>query len=440
MEVKLNLITQIARTDKDCKFKNLIHLVNENSLRDCFKRLGKNKAAGIDKVTKEEYERNLEKNLENLVQRMKRMNYRPQAVRRAYIPKVDGKMRPLGIPALEDKLVQMVFSQILESIYEADFHDNSYGYRKGRNCHDALARINSRIMGKSVNYVVDADIKGFFDNVDHCWLIRFLEVRVADKRFLEYIERFLKSGVMEDGEYHNTEEGTPQGGSVSPILANIYLHYVLDRWFNRNVHARCPGYTDLVRYCDDFVICAQRKSEANRILELIKRRFSRFGLELSEAKTRIVEFGRFAAANRAKEGKRAETFYFLGFTHYCSTGRNGKFKVGRKTEKKRYSRGLKKVKEFVKNNRNLLKLQEIWKRVKSMLTGHFRYYGVNENYRSLRSFLYEVTKILFKWLNRRSQRRSFNWEKFNLYLKKYPLPSPRIYNNLYEIANRSEWQ
>jgi len=440
METKLNLITQIARTDKDCKFNNLIHLVTENSLRDCFKRLGKNKAAGIDKVTKEEYGRNLEKNLENLVLRMKGMNYRPQAVRRAYIPKGEGQVRQLGIPALEDKLVQMVLSKIVEAIYEVDFLDNSYGFRKGRSCHDTLARINSRIMGKSVNYVVDADIKGFFDNVDHYWLMRALKVRVTDRRFLWYVERFLKSGVMEDGEYHETEVGTPQGGTISPVLANIYLHYVLDRWFMRTIQVKCPGYTDLVRYCDDFVICAQRKNEAYRILELIKQRFNKFGLELSEEKTRIVEFGRFAAANRAKEGKRAETFNFLGFTHYCSTGRNGKFKVGRKTEKKRYQRSLKKVKEFVKNNRNLLKQEEIWKRVKSMLTGHFRYYGVNENYRSLRNFLYEVTKILFKWLNRRSQRRSFNWDKFNLYLKKYPLPNPRVYNNLYEIANRSEWQ
>jgi len=440
MEHKLNLITQIARIDKDCKFNNLIHLVTENSLRDCFKQLGKSKASGIDNVTKAEYEKDLEKNLDNLLQRMKRMSYYPQAVRRTYIPKVGGKLRPLGIPALEDKLVQMAMSKILEAIYEVDFHDNSYGYRKGRSCHDALARINSRIMGKPVNYIIDADIKGFFDNVDHYWLLRFLKVRVADKRFLVYIERFLKSGVMKDGEYQDTEEGTPQGGSISPILANIYLHYVLDRWFNRNIQTKCPGYTDLVRYCDDFVICAQRKSEAYRILDRIKRRVSRFGLELSEEKTGIVEFGRFAAANRGKEGKRAETFYFLGFTHYCSRSRNGKFKVGRKTEKSRYRKGLKKVKEFVKKNRNLLKLEEIWKRVKSMLTGHFRYYGVNENIRSLCNFLYEVTKLLFKWLNRRSQRRSFNWDKFSLYLKRYPLPSPKIYNNLYEIANRSEWQ
>lgn len=426
--------------DKDCKFNNLMHLINEDSLRECFKRLDKNKAAGIDQMTKEEYGRNLEENLKNLVVRMKRMSYRPQAVRRTYIPKGGGKLRPLGIPALEDKLVQMVFTRILEAIYEVDFCDNSYGFRKGRSCHDALARINSRLMVKPVNYIVDADIKGFFDNVDHQWLIRCLKVRVADRKFIRYIVRFLKSGIIENGEYHETEKGTPQGGVISPVLANIYLHFVIDRWFIGNVQGKCKGYTDLVRYCDDFIIYAQHKQEAYRILELIKQRFDKFGLELSEEKTRIVEFGRFAVERRAKEGKRPETFNFLGFTHCCSQSRSGKFKVGRKTEKKRFARGLKNVQEFVRNNRNLLKLTEIWKRVKSMLTGHYRYYGVNENSRSLWNFLYEVRRILFKWLNKRSQRRCFNWDKFNVYLKRYPLPQPRIYNNLFNIAYRSEWQ
>lgn len=440
METKLDLITQIARMDKDCKFNNLMHLINEDSLRECFKRLDERKAAGIDQMTKEEYGRNLGANLKNLVARMKRMSYRPQAVRRTYIPKGGGKLRPLGIPALEDKLVQMAFTRILGAIYEVDFCDNSYGFRKGRSCHDALARINSRLMVKPVNYIVDADIKGFFDNVDHQWLIRCLEVRVADKKLIRYIVRFLKSGIMEDGEYHETEKGTPQGGVISPILANIYLHYVLDRWFILDVQDKCKGYTDLVRYCDDFIICAQHKREAYRILELIKQRFGKFGLELSEEKTRIVEFGRFAVERRAKEGKRAETFNFLGFTHYCSRSRSGKFKVGRKTEKKRFARGLRNVQEFVVNNRNLLKLEEIRKRVKSMLVGHYRYYGVNENSRSLWNFQYEVRRILFKWLNRRSQRRCFNWDEFNVYLKRYPLPQPRIYNNLFEIAYRSEWQ
>lgn len=440
METKLNLISQMARKDKNCKFNNLIHLVNEESLKECFKRLDKDKASGIDRVTKEEYGKNLDENVKKLVSRMKQMSYRPQAVRRSYIPKGGGKLRPLGIPCLEDKMVQMAFTRILEAIYEVDFYDNSYGFRKGRSCHDALARLNSRLMVKPVNHIVDADIKGFFDNVSHDWLIRCLEVRVKDQKFIRYIVRFLKSGVMEDGKYHKTEKGTPQGGVISPVLANIYLHYVLDRWFILNVEDKCKGYTDLVRYCDDFIICTQHKHEAYRILELIKQRLRKFGLELSEEKTRIVEFGRFAAERMAKVGKRPETFNFLGFTHYCSRSRSGKFKVGRKTEKKRYSKGLKKIKEFVKSNRNRLKLEELWKRVNSMLIGHYRYYGVNENSRSLEKFRYEVRRILFKWLNRRSQRRSFDWESFELYLKRYPLPRPRIYRNLFEIAHGSEWQ
>jgi len=440
METKLERITQLAKLDKECKFNNLMHLIDENSLKECFNLLKANKASGIDRMTKEEYRRNLEENLKDLIIRMKRMSYRPQAVRRTYIPKSGGKLRPLGIPALEDKMVQMAFARILEAIYEVDFCDNSYGFRKGRNCHDALARINSRIMVKPVNYIVDADIKSFFDNVDHEWLIRCLKIRIADEKFVRYIVRFLKCGVMENDRYRVTDKGTPQGGVISPILANIYLHYVLDLWFIQHAQTKCRGYTDLVRYCDDFIICAKHEREAYGILELIKQRFAKFGLELAEEKTRIVEFGRFAAERRAKKGKRLETFYFLGFTHYCNKSREGKFKVGRKTEKKRFARGLKNVKEFVKNNRNLLKLEDIWKRVKLMLIGHYRYYGVNENSRSLWNFRCEVTKILFKWLNRRSQRKSFGWNKFNQLLKWHPLPVPRIYNNLYNIAHRSEWQ
>lgn len=440
METKLRLISQMARNDKNCKFSNLIHLVNEESLRECFKRLAKDKAAGIDRVTKEEYGRDLYENVKKLVARMKQMSYHPQAVRRTYIPKGGGKLRPLGIPCLEDKMVQMAFTRILEAIFEVDFYDNSYGFRKRRSCHDALARLNSRLMVKPVNHIVDADIKGFFDNVSHEWLIRCIGVRVKDKKFIRYIVRFLKSGVMEEGEYHSTEKGTPQGGVISPILANIYLHYILDRWFTLNVQGKCKGYTDLIRYCDDFIICTQYKEEAHRILELIKQRFRKFGLEISEEKTRVVEFGRFAAERMAKEGKEPETFNFLGFTHHCSRSISGKFKVGRKTEKKRYSRGLKEMREFMSDNRNLLKLECLWKRVKSMLIGHYRYYGVNENSRSLENFRYEVIRILFKWLNRRSQRKSFNWKSFRLYLERYPLPRPRIYRNLFEIAHRSEWQ
>ncbi len=440
METKLSLITQIAKSDKKCKFNNLMHMINKESLRECFKRLARDKAAGVDRMTKEEYGMNLEENLEKLVKKMKQMSYRPQACRRTYIPKVGGKWRPLGIPALEDKMVQMAFTMILEAIFEVDFCDNSYGYRKGRSCHDALARINSRLMVKPVNYILDADIKGFFDNVNHQWLIRFLEVRVADKKFLRYVSRFLKSGVMEEGKYMDTEKGTPQGGVISPLLANIYLHYVLDRWYTKDVQNKCRGFTDLVRYCDDFVICAQHEREAYRILELIEQRFAKFGLELSEEKTRIVEFGRHAMERKMKEGQHTETFDFLGFTHYCSRSRKGTFKVGRKTEKKRYTRSLKKIRKFVKGTRNLLKREEIWKRVKLMLLGHYRYYGVNENGRSLQNLRYEVVRMLFKILNRRSQRKSFCWDKFNLYLKLYPLPQPKIYTNLYEIAFRSEWQ
>jgi group II intron reverse transcriptase/maturase len=434
MVTKLRLITKRAKEDRKCKFNNLMHLLDAAGLKECFHRLKKNKAAGIDEVTAQDYSNDLAKNIEELIEKMKRMSYRPQAVRRVYIPKAKGKKRPLGIPVLEDKIVQMGFSRILEAIYEVDFMDYSYGFRRGRNCHQALARLDQEIMRKPVNYVIDADIKGFFDNVDHDWMKRFIEERVSDKKFVRYIQRFLKSGVMESGKYIKTVKGTPQGGVVSPILANIYLHYVLDLWFEKEVKVKSRGSAEMVRYADDFVICVQYRKEAEQILEAIRRRLRKFGLELSEEKTRILEFGRKTQQECRSRGNKPGTFNFLGFTHYCARTRNGRFKVGRKTEKKRYAGGLKKIAVWLKTNRSKLELKEIWNKVSSMLTGHFRYFGVSDNFKMLNRFHNEVERTLYKWLNRRSQRKSFNWDKFCIYLKGFPLPKPKIYHNLYNYA------
>ena len=428
------LITKRAKEDRKCKFNNLMHLLDASGLKECFFMLKKNKAAGIDEVTAQDYSKDLEKNLEMLTEKMKAMSYRPLPVRRAYIPKANGKKRPLGIPALEDKIVQMGFARILEAIYEVDFRDYSYGFRRGRNCHQALARLDNRIMRRPVNYVIDADIKGFFDNVNHDWMKRCIEERVSDRKFIRYIQRFLKSGVMEAGKYIKTVKGTPQGGVVSPILANIYLHYVLDLWFENEIKVKSRGSAEMVRYADDFVICVQYRKETEQILEAVGRRLRKFGLELSEEKTRIIEFGRKAQEDSRSRGNKPGTFNFLGFTHYCTRTRSGKFKVARKTEKKRYARGLKKIATWLKINRSQLELKEIWNRVSSMLSGHFRYFGVSDNFKTLNRFHNEVERTLYKWLNRRSQKKSFDWDKFCIYLKCFPLPKPKIYHSLYNYA------
>ena len=434
METQLNLISQKAKEDKGCKFNNLMHLINVASMRSSYRQLKKGKSPGIDGVTLEEYGIRLNENITEVLERMKRMSYTPQPVRRTYIPKANGGKRPLGIPAIEDKMVQMCFKRILETIYETDFQDNSYGFREGKSCHQALTQIDKSLMFKPVNYIIDADIKGFFDNVNHEWMERFLKERISDVKFIRYIKRFLQSGIMEEGKYQETERGTPQGGIVSPVLANIYLHYVLDRWFRNEIEKKSRGFVELVRYCDDFVIMAEKEEEAMGILTTLRKRLSRFSLELSEEKTRIIRFGRIALSEAEQRGEKPATFNFLGFTHYCCRSRKGKYKVSRRTEKKRFTRSLNKIKEYIRNNRNIVKLKILWESITRKLRGHYNYYGVSENFRSIQEFYHKVEKLLMKWLNRRSQKKSYTWEQFRMYLKRFPLPKPRIYKHFYQIS------
>jgi len=431
METKLNLIAEIAVKDGKCRFNNLIHLLNKDRLKECFYQLKKGRAVGVDDVTFEEYEQNLDANLEDLVARMKRCSYRPQPVRRAYIPKANGKLRPLGIPAIEDKIVQMGIARILTAIYEADFLGFSYGFRPGRSCHDALDRLDKVIMKHPINHVIDADIKGFFDNVNHDWLLRCLQERISDKKLLRYIVRFLKAGVMEEGKWQVTDKGTPQGGIISPILANIYLHYVLDLWLERVVKRQSRGMVAVVRYADDFVICVRYKDEAERILIELRKRLEKFGLELAVDKTKIIGFGRFAVENARNKGQRAGTFNFLGFTHFCDKTRTGKFKVGRTTDRKRFRAKMKEMKIWLKSVRNTAPVKDWWPILCAKLRGHFQYYGVSGNYRGIKRFYYLTVRLVLKWLNRRSQKKSFNWERYLNYLAKYPLPKPKVYHNLY---------
>lgn len=295
MNTKLQRIADIAKENPKEKFSALIHHINKEMLMQCHKELKGNKATGVDGITKLQYEENLEENIDDLLARMKRFNYRPKPSKRVYIPKSGShKKRPLGIPSYEDKLVQLAFNKVITAIYEQDFLDCSYGFRPGRNCHDTLKQLDTYLSRRKVNYVVDADIKGFFDNVDHEWLMKFLAHRISDKNLLRYIKRFLKSGIMEDGSFHKSYEGTPQGGVISPTLANIYLHYALDLWFEIVVKKQCRGEAYMVRYADDFVCCFQYEDEAKAFYNALGIRLAKFNLELAEEKSNIIFFGKEA--------------------------------------------------------------------------------------------------------------------------------------------------
>ena len=431
METKLARIAEIAKEKPKEQFTSLYHLLNKEMLLECHAGLDANKASGIDQVTKAEYERNIEENINSLVERLKRKGYRPQPVRRTYIPKDEKSMRPLGILAYEDKMVQQGLNKLLQAIYEQDFVDHSYGFRPGRSCHDALKEVNRIIEKGKISYVVDADIKGFFTNVDHEWLMKFIELRIGDPNIKKLIVKFLKAGIMEKDIYEDTEVGVAQGASISPVLANIYLHYALDVWFQVIVKKSCRGQAEIVRYADDFVCCFQLKDDAERFYNALIKRLAKFNLEIAEEKTKILAFGRFAADNSKRQGLgKPETFDFLGFTHYCSNSSNGKFRVKRKTSRKKFKAKVKVFKLWLRAERNL-GTEEIMKTVRRKLIGHYTYYGITDNSQMMGTYRFQVSKLLFKWLNRRSQRRSFSFEKFNLFLKRNPLPVPKIYVNIY---------
>jgi RNA-directed DNA polymerase len=431
METKLNRISEMARQNGKEKFTNLCHLLNEVNLEESFYLLKKGKACGIDGVSWEEYEKDLKANLSDLVERMKRQAYKPQPVKRGYIEKANGKQRPLGLPCVEDKVVQKCVSRILGSIYENDFLPFSYGYRPGNGCHLALKRLNEIIMRRPVSYVIDADIKGFFDNLDHEWLKKFLGVRIGDRNLLRILTRFLKAGIMENGQWETMEKGTPQGGVISPLLANLYLHQVLDLWIEKVIKRRYRGVVEIVRYADDFVICVENREEAEKLLTELRERFRKFGLELSEEKTRLIEFRN----GGGKRGPGRETFDFLGFTHYLGKTRKGKYLVTRKTSRKKLNAKINEIYLWFKKIRSFVELRECWPVIAAKLRGHYQYYGISGNTRGIRNYHRAMIKIIYKWINRRSQKKSMNWDQFNVYLAKYPLPRPRITFKLYSLRS-----
>ena len=432
VETKLLRIAEKARSEPKFQFTSLYHLMNVELLRECFRWLSNSKATGIDQVSKEMYATDLEGNLTRLVERLQRMAYIPQPVRRKYIEKPgSNKQRPLGIPCLEDKIVQAGLARILEAIYEQDFIEDSYGFRPKRGCHDALRALSREVEGGPINHIVEADIKGFFDNVDQEWLMKFLELRIGDKRVLRMIKRFLRAGIVEDGEIRASDMGTPQGGVISPMLANIYLHYVLDLWFKKVYRKGCTRRARLIRFADDFVVCFEAAEEAQRFQRELIERLGKFGLQVEPTKTKVLEFGREAVGNARSRGEKPGTFDFLGFTHYCSRTRDGKrFRMKRVTARKKFRAKLAAFKTWLKRSRTK-PIRWIWQMTAAKLRGHYAYYGVTDNTPGIKLYTRAVERLLVKWLNRRSQKRRLNWKKFRLMLQRHPLPQLRIAASLF---------
>lgn len=432
MGTKLERISQLSSENPEMEFTSIGHLINKELLTECHKEMDGRKAVGIDGVTKEAYGERLEENLEDLVGRLKRKAYKPKPAKRVEIPKENGKTRPLSIYCYEDKLVQEALRRILEAVFEPHFYNEMMGFRPERNCHKALRELNDMLEREKTNWVLDADIKGFFDHLDHDWIEKFIESRIKDPNIIRLVRRMLKAGIMRDYQYEETEEGSGQGSVCSPIIANIYMHYVLVWWFKEKIQPEMRGYAGLVVYADDFVACFQYKRDAEMFYEHLKRRMKHFGLELEESKTRLIEFGRFAESNRKDRGEgRPETFTFLGFTHYCSHGRTGQFRVKRKTSKKKLAKKSKEVNARIREMR-FLPIKVIVKKLNEILTGYYHYYGITDNSVSLNSFYNVVRRRLYYWLNRRSQRRSYTQEGFKELMKQFPLAQPRIYVSIYQ--------
>jgi len=419
-------IRQAASDNKGLRLTSLWHHVYEvECLREAYFGLRRAVAPGMDGETWRHYGENLEANLQDLSDRLARGAYRAKPVLRVYIPKGDGRKRPIGIPVLEDKIVQRAVVDVLNCIYETDFVGFSYGFRPGRGAHDALDALTVGIKTRKVSWVLDADIRGFFDAIDHECLIKFIEHRIADKRVVRHIKKWLNAGVLVDGERIRVEEGTPQGGSISPLLANVYLHYVFDLWADQWRRKQGRGDVIIVRYADDFVVGFQHRADAEDFLTELQERMGSFNLDLHPGKTRLLEFGRFAASNRKQRGDgKPETFDFLGFTHICSKTRNGRFTVRRQTMRKRMQGKLRELKSELRRRMHL-PVREVGKWLRTVLLGYYRYYGVPYNRSSLGAFRWQVIRTWYHTLRRRSQRDRTTWSRMYR-LAELWLPHPRI--------------
>jgi group II intron reverse transcriptase/maturase len=435
---RLERITNRAEQHPEEAFNNLFTLLNVELLRTAFDRLERNKAPGVDGRTVADYEANLESNLQDLEQRLHRGTYRPLPSLRRDIPKGNGKTRPLGIAAVEDKLVQRAVVMVLERIYEVDFCESSFGFRPGRSCHDALGVLGKIIATKKVNWISDADIKGFFDNVNHDQLVELLRTRIGDPRMLQLIERFLKAGVMIEGRRHETEDGVPQGAVLSPLLANVYLHYILDQWFEHDVKPRLQGEahlvpgTDAQRWsADDFICAFESETDAKRFQEVLVKRLGRYSLELALEKTKLLRFGRFAERDSTRLGEgRPGVFDFLGFTHYCGHSRAGKFKLKRRTSKKKLRAKLRDMKDWLRSQLTV-PIAEVWPILNAKLRGHYQYYGINDNWPQLIKYHRLVERLSFRWMRRRSHKgKTHSWSNFRDFVQQHPLALPRKLTDL----------
>jgi group II intron reverse transcriptase/maturase len=425
MSTELERISERAKQDHTLQFTSLAHLLTVERLGEAYRRLRKDASPGVDGLTAQEYEQELVGNLQALHRGLREGRYRAQPVRRAYIEQ-DGKRRPLGIPALEDKIVQRAVVSILEAIYEQDFLPCSFGYRPGRGAHDALNEVFRAIVVGKVSYVLEVDIKGYFQNIVHEHLMAFLQQRIKDSSLLRLIGKWLHAGILEAGRLLPVTKGTTQGAVISPILANVYLHYVLDEWMETVVKPRLRGEMALIRYADDLIICFQHREDAERVAGVLWKRFAKYGLELHEEKTRLIAFGRFAKENLRRQGQnKPPTFDFLGLTHICARGRNGKFTVHVRTARKRLRRVMKRMAEWCRDHRHW-SFPEQHRAISRALLGHYAYYGRPSNWSSLNRLLIFTTRTWLKWLRRRSQRRRLSWAKYNNLLRRYSLPRPRV--------------
>ena len=430
MTTKLERFTLKAREEPRTRFNALMGMLfDPEGLRESFERQDGSKAPGVDGVRKDDYGEGLDARLEELSAQIRRLGYRPKPVRRTYLPKGDGRYRPLGVPSFEDRLVQDRLSRILQAIWEPEFCDCSFGFRPGRSAHDALRRVAEGITNEGTQWVVEADIKGFFDHLSHSHLLRFLEHRIADPNLLRIVRRFLKAGIMEDGAFTASEEGAPQGGLVSPVLSNIYLHYVLDLWFERRYARGCAGKAYLIRYADDYVACFEHEADARAFLTEMTERLAQFDLEVESSKTALLCFGSQMLECTAAPTQGPRTFSFLGFTHYVGRSRRGRFVVGRKTDAKRVRKKLKLLSERLRRLRAQGGAAMVAYLVRH-LRGHIQYYGVSGNSKGLAGYLSFASGLL--WLNRRSQRRSLNWKRLAALIRPL-LPKAHIVHDLYPV-------
>ncbi len=430
MQQALERVRQAATQDRKMRFTALLHHVYDpDTLREAYYGLKREAAAGVDGVTWQDYGGQLEANLQELSGRLKRGAYRARPTRRAYIDKADGRKRPLGVMALEDKIAQRATVEVLNAIYEVDFLGFSYGFRPGRSPHKALDALYVAQLTKKVNWVLDADICGFFDAIDRNWLVKFIEHRIGDRRIVRLIQKWLNAGVLEEGERIQSETGTVQGGSISPLLANVYLHYVFDLWVQRWRNTQARGEVIVVRYADDFIVGFQHQEEAERFIEELRERFAKFGLQLHSEKTRLIEFGPWAAENRRRKGQgKPQSFEFLGFRHICGKKRsNGRFTVYRQSMRKRLQAKLAEVKAELRR-RMCRPVPEVGHWLSTVLTGHYRYYGVPMNTKALWLFRYRLAWLWRRSLSRRSQKARLLWQRMARLIDRY-LPNPRIYHD-----------